>query len=260
MQRQVCSHKPEAVAVLGCRVHCVDMEQALTCAEAFIADREPHHIVTADASAIVIAQRDPEFRSIINTADLVVPDSNGVVWACRRLGYPIRQRVPGVDLMDRLCQLGARRGYSAFLFGSQPGVAEEAASRLQTAHPGLRVAGTMHGYIAPDEEPALLRQIAESRPDMLFVALGIPRQEKWIRRHQQELGVPLAVGVGGSFDCLSGRVKRAPVWFQRHGLEWAYRLMRNPRKVPKVATLPRFVLMVMLESLRGQYARSQPGP
>jgi len=235
------------------------MAQALTQAESFIADGAPHHIVTADASAIVIAQRDPEFRAIINTADLVVPDSNGVVWACRRLGYPVRQRVPGVDLMDRLCEFGAQRGLSAFLFGSQPGVADEAAARLQSAHPGLRIAGTMHGYITPDDEPDLIRRIATARPDMLFVALGIPRQEKWIRRHQADLGVPLAVGVGGSFDCLSGRVKRAPVWFQNHGLEWAYRLARNPRKMPKVATLPQFVLMVMLESLRGPTGRTQAG-
>lgn len=250
MHQHVRSHSHEVALILGCRVHCVDMEQAIRRAETFLAERRPCHIVTADASAIVIAQRDPEFRAIINTADLVVPDSNGVVWACRRLGYPVRQRVPGVDLMDRLCEVGARCGFSAFLFGAQPGVADEAAARLQSAHPGLRIAGTMHGYIAPDDEPELMRRIESAKPDMLFVALGIPRQEKWIRRHQADLGVPLAVGVGGSFDCLSGRVKRAPAWIQRHGLEWAYRLARNPRKAPKVATLPQFVLMVMLESIK----------
>lgn len=250
MQEHLRSYEPEAALILGCRIHCVDMDQALRRAEFFIAERRPRHIVTADASAIVIAQRDAELRTIINTADLVVPDSNGVVWACRRLGYPVRQRVPGIELMERLCMLGAQRGYSAFLFGSQPGVADEAAARLQASYPGLRVAGTMHGYIAPDDEPELIRRIQSARPDMLFVALGIPRQEKWIRRHQAHLGVPLAVGVGGSFDCLSGRVKRAPAWFQQHGLEWAYRLARNPRKAPKVATLPQFVLMVMLESMK----------
>ena len=247
------SHHPyEGLAVadvLGCNIHCVGMDEALAIAERFLSERTPHHIVTADASAVVIAQRDEEFRSILNTADLVVPDSNGVVWACRMLGYPVRERVAGVDLMDRLCRLAAERGFSAFFYGAAPGVAEAAAKNLEAAYPGLRVVGTMHGYAPDSEESSIVARIRALRPDMLFVALGIPRQEKWIHRNKQALGVPLAMGVGGSLDCFSGRVKRAPVWLRERGLEWAYRLAKDPRKFRKVAMLPHFALMVLLQSV-----------
>ncbi|MGC8834601.1 MAG: WecB/TagA/CpsF family glycosyltransferase, partial [Armatimonadota bacterium] len=161
-------HADESLAVanvLGCNIHCIGMDEALAIAERFLSERIPRHIVTADASAVVIAQRDEEFRSILNTADLVVPDSNGVVWACRTLGYPVRERVAGIDLMDRLCRLAAERGLSAFFYGAAPGVAEAAAKNLEAAYPGLRVVGTMHGYAPDSEESSIVARIRDSHPD-----------------------------------------------------------------------------------------------
>jgi N-acetylglucosaminyldiphosphoundecaprenol N-acetyl-beta-D-mannosaminyltransferase len=233
------------IHLLGVALSRVTLEEALARIEGFIQTREPHLVVTADSSAIVIASEDEEFRRIINAADLVTPDSTGILWAARRLGYALRERVSGVDLAERLCERGARYGYSLFLYGAAPGVAEAAAVKLCARYPGLRIAGTAHGFLPEAEQEALLARIEAARPDILLVAMGIPRQEKWIHRHMARLQVPVAMGVGGSFDVFAGNVARAPGWFQRHGLEWAYRLYKNPRKIAKVLTLPRFVLMVL---------------
>lgn len=239
-----------SVVILGCRVHRVTMEQALAIAQQFLTHGGAHQIVTADASALAIAQQDRQLRDIINHADLVVPDSRGVVWAARRVGCPVPERVPGVDLMERLCELASQLGLGVYLHGAAPGVAQAAAANLAKAYPALNVVGTSHGYLSLDEESAVVEQIAQLRPAMLFVALGIPRQEKWISAHQPRIQAPIAVGVGGSFDCFSGQVRRAPEWFQKHGLEWAYRLACNPRKARKVAMLPGFVLKVIARGQR----------
>lgn len=233
------------IHLLGVALSRVTEEEALDRIEGFIRSKEPHLVVTADSSAIVIASEDEEFRRIVNAADLVTPDSTGILWAARRLGCPLPERVSGVDLAERLCERGARRGYSVFLYGAAPGVAETAAANLCARYPGLRIAGTAHGFLPEAEQETLLAQIEAARPDILLVAMGIPRQEKWIHRHMPRLQVPVAIGVGGSFDVFAGNVARAPGWFQRHGLEWAYRLYKNPRKIAKVLTLPRFVLMVL---------------
>jgi N-acetylglucosaminyldiphosphoundecaprenol N-acetyl-beta-D-mannosaminyltransferase len=235
----------DTIHLLGVAISRVSREEALSRIEAFIRSKEPHLVVTADSSALVIASEDEEFRRIVNAADMVTPDSTGILWAARRLGCPLIERVSGVDLAERLCELGARRGYSLFLYGAAPGVADTAAANLSARYPGLRIAGTAHGFLPESEQEALLARIEAARPDILLVAMGIPRQEKWIHRHMPRLQVPVAIGVGGSFDVFAGNVARAPGWFQRHGLEWAYRLYKNPRKIAKVLTLPRFVLMVL---------------
>jgi N-acetylglucosaminyldiphosphoundecaprenol N-acetyl-beta-D-mannosaminyltransferase len=231
--------------MLGVRVTRLTRAQAMATLEEFIRSAEPHLVVTADSSAIVIAAADEEFRRIVNSADLVTADSAGILWAARRLGCPLPEQVSGVDLADQLCALCARSGYSVFLYGAAPGVAEAAGANLQARYPGLRIAGTAHGYLSDEEQQRLVETIRAARPQVLLVAMGIPRQEKWIHRNLARLGVPVAMGVGGSLDVFAGRVRRAPVWMQRHGLEWIYRLLSNPRKIAKVATLPRFVWMVL---------------
>lgn len=240
----------QTVSLLGIRVTRLTNAEALECLERFIESGRPHLVVTADSSGVVVARRDEEFRRIVNSADLVTADSAGIVWAARRLGQPLPERVSGCDLAERLCALAAQRGYSVFFYGAAPGVAEAAATNMQARYPGLRVAGTSHGFLSPPEQEALVERIRAARPDILLVALGIPRQEKWIHAHRERLGVPVMIGVGGSFDVFSGRVRRAPLWMQRHGLEWIYRLASNPRKLAKVATLPRFVWMVLRERRR----------
>jgi len=238
----------KTVEIFGVRISAVDTATALATIEEFIRNRTPQMVVTADSSCVVLAQRDLELRRIINQADLVTPDSTGILWAAKRFGTPLPERVPGVDIVEFLCDRAARSGYRVFLLGAAPGVAEAAAEKLSEKYPGLEVAGTHHGFFAPEESPEVVQKIQESKPDILFVALGIPLQEKWIYRHLKELQVPVSMGVGGTFDVISGRVKRAPKWMQKHGLEWFFRLANSPRKIRKVLNLPVFVLMVLKAS------------
>lgn len=218
---------------------------ALELIGAYIAAGGPHHVITLDASMCVGARGDRELRAIVHAADLVTPDSSGILWAARRMGKSLPERVSGVEIVERLAELSATKGYSLYLLGAAPGVAEEAARRMCVSHPGCRVVGARHGYFSRDEEPDVMEAIRAARPDVLCVALGIPRQEKWIAAWRDALGVPVMIGVGGSLDVLSGRVRRAPMWMQRRGVEWVYRLLKNPRKIGKVLTLPRFVAMVL---------------
>jgi N-acetylglucosaminyldiphosphoundecaprenol N-acetyl-beta-D-mannosaminyltransferase len=237
----------DSINILGVRIDRIDMHGALDLIEGFIQSGSPHIVVTADASGIVIAQKDEEFRLIVNTADLVTPDSTGIMLASRWYKTPLTEKVSGVDLTVELCSLAAKKGYPIFLLGSAPGITDDAAENLKQRFPGLIVAGTHHGFFESDEE--IIQQIAASGAKILFVAMGIPKQEKWIVKHMDRLGIGVAMGVGGTFDVLSGRVKRAPNWMRRHGLEWMHRLASNPKKISKVATLPKFLWLVIIDLL-----------
>ena len=238
-------------SILGVGIDVVDMTTALAAIEEFIRDGKPHMVVTADASGVVLAQKDPELKEIINSADLVTPDSVGILWASKRFGFSLPERVSGADMVEHICKQAAKSGHKVFLLGAAPGIAEAAAEKLKERYPGLMIVGTHHGYFQPEESAAVVQKVRDAKPDILLVAMGIPRQEKWIRRHMDDMGVPVAMGVGGTFDVISGKVKRAPKWMQRHGLEWIHRLASNPKKINKVATLPVFVLMVLRAGRKG---------
>lgn len=240
----------ERVDMLGVPIARIDMEGALERVAGFIAERSPHMIVTSDTPGIVRAHDDPEYQEIVRSAAMVTADGRGVVWMARVLGLPVTERVAGADLVERICEVAAQRGYRVYLIGARPGVAEEAAGALQARYPGLRVVGTQHGYFTPEEEPEIVRAIAAAGPDILFVAFGAPKQERWIRQHQAQINVPVAIGVGGTFDLLAGRVKRAPAWMQRAGLEWLWRLLREPRRLPRMWALPKLLWITLREALR----------
>jgi len=246
-----CSSGIPSVEILGVRIDRLDMESVIETIRGFIAGDGPRLVVTADAAGLVIAHDDPEFRELVNNADLVTPDSAGILIAARWQQTPLPARVSGVDIADRLCGLSATDGFSVFFFGSAPGVAELAAERLRERYPGLVVAGTRHGYFEAAREEEIVAEIRSSGASVLLVALGMPRQEKWIASHLHELGVKVAIGVGGSLDVFSGQVKRAPAWIQRVGCEWLYRLVQNPKKITKVLALPRFVWLVVVDRLSG---------
>lgn len=234
------------IDLLGMQISRVTRAETLEILQEFIDGGEPHLIITADASAHVIAAGDPDYLRIVNRAALVTPDSAGVLWAARTLGTPLAERVSGVDLAEQLCAESARRGYGVYFYGAAPGVAEAAAETMRARYPGANIVGTTDGFQnSPEQQEALLRDIREKRPAVLLVAMGIPKQEKWIAQHLEALRVPVCMGVGGTFDVFSGRAKRAPLWMQRRGLEWLYRLIQNPAKYTKVATLPVFVLKVL---------------
>ncbi len=242
--------QPLSVSLLGVKVHAVTMPQALAQAEKFIREDTPHMIVTSDASGVMRAVDDPEFRDIVNRADLVTPDGAGVILSARLLNIPLEARCSGCDMVVGLCGVAAELGRSVYLLGGAPGVAELAGKKLQEQFPDLRIAGCRDGYFKPEDEPEVLEEIKRTRPAVLFVALGIPRQEKWIREHLEELGVPVSVGIGGSLDVISGLKKRAPVWMQRAGIEWLYRVAKEPSRLPRLAALPRIVVLTFAELLR----------
>jgi len=241
---------PESPAIptldlLGMRISRLGRAATLEALQRFIAAGTPHLVVTADASGHVIAARDPDYLRIVNGAALVTPDSTGILWAARRQGTPLEERVSGVDLAEELCRESGARGYGVYFYGAAPGVAAEAAECMRTRY-GAHIVGTAHGFLStPEEIAGLLDDIRAKQPAVLLVALGIPRQEKWLAEHLPTLGVAVGMGVGGTFDVFSGRVDRAPMWMQRRGLEWLYRLYRNPAKYSKVATLPVFVWRVL---------------
>lgn len=236
---------------MGVRVDCVSAEETLVAIDRFIASRQPHYIVTADASMVVTARHDPALRAIIEEADLVTPDGFGILWASRLLRTPVPSKVSGVDLSSELCRLSASKGYRIFFFGAGPGVAEEAARKMRARFPGAQIVGTRDGFFTAAQEPEIVAQIQAVKPDIILVALGIPKQEKWIARHKAALGASVLIGVGGSFDVFSGRVNRASPWMQQHGLEWLYRLYKNPRKISKVMTLPEFALLALRQRFLG---------
>lgn len=236
---------PDRVEILGIGVDPVTMREALNRIEKFIEKRIPRIVITADASGIVLAQKDPRWRDILLKADLVTPDSYGIIWASRKLGSPLAERVAGVDLVVELCALSESKGYRLFFLGAAPGIADKAAEKMRKRFPGIHIVGTHHGYFSEAEELSIVEKIRIARPDVLFVAMGIPRQEKFIVKHLYEMAVPVSIGVGGSFDVLSGVIKRAPYPVQKMHLEWLWRLMMNPRKWRKVLTLPRFAWSVL---------------
>jgi N-acetylglucosaminyldiphosphoundecaprenol N-acetyl-beta-D-mannosaminyltransferase len=237
--------RPPRVSILGLPVDAVTMADTLGILEGFVSEARPHMVVTADASGLVQAQADPHHAKIIRDADLVTPDSVGVMWAARRAGKPLPERVSGVDLVDQVCHLSADKGYRVYFLGAAPGVAELAAEKLRLKHPGCNIVGARHGFFPPDSDDLVAQEVAEFKPDFLFVAMGIPRQEKFIVQTMGIIRAAVAIGVGGSFDVFSGRTKRAPALVQKLKLEWAWRLILNPKKISKVAALPKFVAMVL---------------
>jgi N-acetylglucosaminyldiphosphoundecaprenol N-acetyl-beta-D-mannosaminyltransferase len=233
------------------------MKEALDKIEGFIQTRTPHHVVTSDANAILQAQHDDEYAGIIRRAALITPDGFGVIWGARLMNLPIYERVTGVDMVTGICERAATNGYSIYILGAAPGIAATAAQKLMERYPGLRVAGTQHGYFKPEEEDEVVRSIRAARPDVLFVAFGIPKQEKFIARHLQDLHVPVSLGVGGSFDVYSEKLKRAPEYIQRSGLEWLYRVWQEPWRWKRMSYVPRFMIFALREWLTGSRRSSR---
>jgi len=243
-------HAPVRRELLGTTVHAVDLDDALGSIRDRIASRTPGYVVTLNGSLLVQAARDPALRAVVNSAVLVTADGIGVVLAARILGVIGIQRLAGIDLAFAVCTQAAAEGHRIYLLGAPPGVADAAAGALQERLAGIQIVGTRHGFFAVDEEPAVLEGIRQARPDVLFVALGAPRQEQCMHRWIATLGVPVAIGVGGSLDVLAGRVRRAPKWIQRLGLEWLFRALLEPRRWSVVRTIPPLFLLALRERWR----------
>jgi len=240
---------PTSAHILGVRVDDVTLDEALSWAERAIQSGAPRQVATVNVEFVMAARGDGEFRRVLAGSALCVPDSAGIMWAARTLGRPLRERIPGVEMAQGLAALAAQRGYGLYLLGAAPGVAEQAAAKLREAHPALRIAGTYAGSPAAAEEAEIVARIRQAAPQILLVAYGAPKQELWISRNMHRLGVPVLMGVGGTLDYLAGVVKRAPAAWRRLGLEWLYRLYRQPWRWRRMLSLPHFAWRVLVARL-----------
>ncbi|MCG9894844.1 MAG: WecB/TagA/CpsF family glycosyltransferase [Fimbriimonadaceae bacterium] len=231
----------QRVTVWGVPIDCLTMEQMLDRAEALIASGGCHFAATPDTHGLLLSESDEELRRFYIGSALNTPDSYGVVWALSRRGRK-QPRVTGVEFAEQLMSRAADRGWRVAVIGGAPGVAQEAAEKLRARHPGLEFCHLRDGYFTAEQEDEVVVAAAATRPDILFAAMGIPRQEKFIDRRGREIGAKLSLGVGGSFDVFSGRVQRAPAPIIALRLEWLWRILSRPRQAYKAASLPRFML------------------
>ena len=221
----------DRITMMGCHVDNLTMEETLQKIDGFIQNGKAHQHVAINVDKLVKAARDPEMRRIINDCDLINVDGLPVVWASRLLGKPLKERVAGVDLFEALMQRSARTGWRVFLLGAREEVVSEVQRKYELKYPGLVVAGYRNGYWKPEEEAGVVELIREAKADLLFVAISSPKKEHFLGQYQAQMKIPFAMGVGGTFDVAVGRVKRAPLWMQKCGLEWFYRFLQEPRRM-----------------------------
>ncbi len=243
--------KPQRVEILGAPVDCVTMAQAVQWVETALASDQSRSVIAVNPEKVMKANQDPELLARLQKAGLLIPDGIGVVFAVRLLGLGKIERVPGSELMPKLCELAANKGYKVFLFGANQEVISQAAQVLLQRYPGLNIVGFQHGYVKEEEMPSVITAINRSQAELLFVALGSPKQELWMTRYLPALNVKVCQGVGGTFDVIAGRVKRAPLGFRLLHLEWFYRLLSQPSRMLRQTALLRFAYRVLRKRLLG---------
>lgn len=235
------------ISLLGAGIHNVTMKEAMTVVDSFVAEGGLHQIITLNAEILYQAQENQRLLRLINKADLVTPDGSGIVWGADYLGMPLKERVSGIDLLWEICRVAPEKGWRIYLLGAAPGVAEQAAANLKIKYEGIYIAGVRNGYFDlnnKEEVQHIVEDVRNAAADILFIAMGAPRQEYFIEDYGKEFGVKVAIGVGGSFDVVAGNVKRAPVFMQKMGIEWLWRLMTQPSRWKRMMNLPRFVRLV----------------
>ena len=231
--------------ILGVRVNEVNMDEALCNAKKFLETNKCDTIFTPNPEFIVNAEKDEEFKNILNSSSLNIPDGNGIVWASKKLGNPLKERVAGYDFIHKLFDYGKDNNVSFYFLGARPGVAEKAKDVMEKKYEGLKVIGTCDGYFEVTDEEKIVNDINEVNPDVLLVALGSPKQEKFINKYKEKLNCKIAIGVGGCLDVMSGEVKRAPKIFINLRLEWLYRGLTDIKRLKRLKAIPLFMLKVM---------------
>ena len=238
------------IDVMGVGFDSLTIDEAVARAKTLMEERRAAYVVTPNPEIVMACRENPEAMQAVQQADLVLPDGIGVIYGARILGTPLKEKLPGIDFIQALMSDMAREGKSVFLLGAKPGVAETAAERLRERYPGLCIVGTQDGYFR-DSAP-VVEAVNAARPDLLLVCLGAPKQELWMQRFQEQLQVGLMAGLGGSLDVFAGNVKRAPKAFQKLGLEWFYRLLKEPRRIGRMMKLPKFLFACIGKRLRGR--------
>lgn len=237
---------PSRLQLFGIPLDRLLLSQAIDRLECWIQTRsDTRFVLTPDTTALMRSRWDSVLKEAYRTADLVTADGTGLVWASRVLGAPLPERVTGIDLLEALWNRAAAEGYRLFFLGAKPGVAYAAAQQLRTRFPLLNIVGVHHGYFARSQEEAIVNAIRDAAPDLLLVGMGVPRQENWILRMKDQLNVPVIIGVGGSFDVLSGRLRRAPRTWQALGIEWLWRAIQEPQRFWRVRVIPLFVMKIL---------------
>lgn len=223
------------IQLLNIEVDNISMEEALHRIDAMAQDRKPTYVVTPNLDHIVTIERDAYFREAYAHADLILADGKPLLWIAKARKTPIREKISGSDLFPRLAELAANKGYTMFFLGAGEGIAAQAAEKLKKQYPGLRIAGCYAPPIGFERDRSAVHEIIQrvqtANPDILVVGLGTPKQEKFLYRYYKQMGVPVSLGLGASFDFIAGNRKRAPRWMSEHGLEWLYRTLQEPKRL-----------------------------
>lgn len=236
----------KTVKIMGVRIDKVDMEGAFNKFLSLINREKISVIYTPNTEMVMMARNDTEFKDVLLRGDLIVPDGIGLIHASKIHHLGLTERVAGYDLMQRILKYCNATKKSIYIIGGKPGVAEDACKRIQSTYPDIVIGGGHHGYFDETDELKVIDCVNDVKPDILFVGLGAPKQEKWIDKHRKILNTHVVMGVGGSVDVWAGTVKRAPKIFQRLGLEWFYRLMKEPHRVGRMMALPQFLFKVFI--------------
>jgi N-acetylglucosaminyldiphosphoundecaprenol N-acetyl-beta-D-mannosaminyltransferase len=233
------------VSLYGVKVSKLNLQDTAELLAQAVANRQTTQVITANPIMLMTALEQPEYMAMMRRADLVVPDGTGVVWAARHIGEPVAEKVAGIDLMHQLLARGEKAGWRVFLLGTSPETIQITADKLRSLYPKLQLVGVRNGYFQADQDEEVIRQIRDAAPDLLFVGRAADTQEPWIDRYRSELQVPVMMGIGGSFDVIAGKLKRAPNIFIRLRLEWLYRLIQEPWRYKRMLLLPKFVVKVI---------------
>lgn len=243
------------IELFGCPVHCLSMSQTIAVIDETIRQRKRLQHVVVNAAKLVNMQKDVMLRESVINSDIINADGQAVVWASRILGSPLPERVAGIDLMAKLVELAYRKNYRIFFLGAKEEVVKKVVDRYSQEYSTGIIAGYRNGYYSKEEEAGIARLIADSNADILFVAMSSPKKEIFLHTYKDVIDTPFIMGVGGSFDVVSGITRRAPRWMQRNGLEWLYRVMQEPRRMWKryLVTNTRFIAMIIKYKLRYEY-------
>lgn len=233
--------------LLGIPIDVVNLEEAYKIFLDFVNSDDTYTIFTPNPEILIKAVEDNEFKNVLSSGDLIVPDGMGIVYASKFLHLGIEDRVTGIDMMEKILNYLSSTKGSAYFFGAKKSIISAASKNIKDKYANLEVVGFSSGYFDEDEEQNIIKDINEKKPDVLFVGLGAPKQEKWIYNHKKILNAKVIIGVGGSFDVYSGYIKRAPKWIQKSGLEWLYRLISDPKRIKRMIFIPKFIVRVLKE-------------
>lgn len=233
MSENIAKKKSTRYKIMNTYVNVVSMDETIRRVEKIIEKGKPTQHVVINASKVNLMEDDPELRRIVNSCPLINADGASIVWAAKKLGVPLKERVTGCDLFQELVKVAIEKGYKIYLFGAKEEVVTKVKAIYEEQYPGIQIVGYRNGYFTEADEPEIVKNMAESGADMMFVAFSSPKKEYWVNKYLEQLNIPFVMGVGGSFDIVAGVTERAPKWFQDHGLEWFYRFIQEPRRMWK---------------------------